>query len=502
MADRCECGRALTVRPGDLTATCAECRSTPDSCDCPPLSSGRHAMPVPDIPGDPLPDEPWTELGYARRLVSLYGDQLRYVPAWRRWLIWDGRRWTRDETGYAARLAKLTARRMTDVALGCAGQKGANERYLTAKRNESSSAVNAVLNLAGTELPVAVAHGELDADPMLINCTNGVLDLRTMKLGGHDPALLLTKVTRAAYRPDAEGPEFARFLELVQPDDAMRAFLARLLGHALEGRVSEHILPIFHGVGGNGKSTLTDAVQAALGDYAGPADPDLLTARTFDAHPTGTADLFGLRLALLHESDKGRRLAEGTVKRLTGGDMIKARRMREDFWSFAPSHTFVMLTNHEPVITGTDEGIWRRIKLVPWDVQIPEADRELGWAERHLLPELDAILAWLCAGYSDWKQRGLDEPAAVKAATDAYRGGSDAVARFLEECCMDHGEAASAHLYAAWQKWCAQEGEQAGTQKAFSTEILNHGYDKQHKSTGWFWQGLCLTDDTRGSDGL
>jgi len=187
-------------------------------------------------------------------------------------------------------------------------------------------------------------------------------------------------MTGAAYRSDAVGPEFTKFLERVQPAQAMRDYLARLLGHGLEGRVVSRVLPIFHGAGANGKSTLTTASTSALGDYPAPADHELLTARTFDAHPTGTADLFGPRLALLHESDHGRRLAEGTVKRLTGGDRLKARRMREDFWWFDPSHTFLMLTNHKPIISGTDEAIWRRIKLVPWDVVIPEHERdeELG----------------------------------------------------------------------------------------------------------------------------
>ena len=178
---------------------------------------------------------------------------------------------------------------------------------------------------------------------------------------------------------------------------------ARLLGHALEGKVTAHILPILQGDGANGKSTLIDAIMYALGDYADAADPDLLRARTFDAHPTGVADLYGLRLALLHETDAGHRLAEGTVKRLTGGDRLKARRMREDFWSFDPSHTFVMLTNHKPLVGGTDEGIWRRLRLVPFEVVIPPAERDedLG---RKLAAEADAVLAWLVAGYLDWKE--------------------------------------------------------------------------------------------------
>jgi putative DNA primase/helicase len=156
----------------------------------------------------------------------------------------------------------------------------------------------------------------------------------------------------AALDPKAPGNAFGAFLARVQPDPEMRAYLGRLVGHSLEGRVTEHILPIFHGDGANGKGTFIGAVLAALGDYADAADPELLNARTFDAHPTGVADLFGLRLAVLHGSDAGRRLAEGTVKRLTGGDRLKARRMREDFWHFEPSHTFVMLTYHKPVVSG------------------------------------------------------------------------------------------------------------------------------------------------------
>lgn len=203
-----------------------------------------------------------------------------------------------------------------------------------------------------------VTPDQLDADPFLLNCRNGTLNLRTGELRPHAPPDLLTKVTGAAYEPGAEGREFTRFLDRVQPDPDMRAYLARLLGHALEGRVVSHIMPIFHGAGANGKGTLVNhAVLPALGDYADAADHELQTARTFDAHPTGTAHLCGLRLAVLHETNGNRHLVEGTVKRLTGGDRLKARRMREDFWSFDPSHTFVMLTNHKPLINGTDEGV-------------------------------------------------------------------------------------------------------------------------------------------------
>jgi putative DNA primase/helicase len=453
---------------------------------------------------DPLPGEPATELGYARRLTAVYGDRLRYVAAWRRWLVWDGARWACDGTGQAARWAKSIARRLTSDALAITDERERKQALSLARRGESAAGVAGALTLASTEEAIVVSPDDLDADPFLLNCPNGVLDLRTGQLGRHDPGLLLTKLAGAPYHPQAAGAEFGRFLSRVQPDPEMRGFLARLLGHALDGRSVSHILPIFHGEGGNGKSTLVDAVMAALGDYADAADPGLLTARAFDAHPTGVADLCGLRLAVLHETDAGRHLAEGTVKRLTGGDRLKARRMREDFWSFDPTHTFVMLTNHKPIVTGADEGIWRRLRLVPWPVVIPPADRDEQLPAK-LGAELDGVLAWLAAGYRDWQANGLAEPGAVTAATSAYRRDSDALRRFLDQRCVTgpHVTTGSTELYTAWAKWCAEEGEEPGSQTAFATALQNKGLDKAKDRTGRMrWHGIGLTaPDSYGYDG-
>ncbi len=235
---------------------------------------------------------------------------------------------------------------------------------------------------------------------------------------------------------------------------------------------------------------------AALGDYGDAADPTLLTARKTDAHPTGTADLRGMRLAVLHEGDAGRHLAEGTVKRLTGGDRIKARRMNEDFWSFEPSHTFLMLTNYKPLVSGTDEGIWRRLRLIPWDVVIPpqERDEELG---DRLAQEVDAVLMWLVSGYQSWAQIGLADPKQVVAATDDYRAESDALGRFLAERTMPHGTVGSGELFAAWSAWCKTEGHEPGTNKAMTGALEARGYDKRKANSGvrWLQLGLCAEEE-------
>jgi putative DNA primase/helicase len=450
-----------------------------------------------DLDGnDPLPGEPWTELGYGHRLVAVYGDRLRYVPAWKRWLVWDGKCWRHDTTGQAQRWAKVIARRMTTAAMAVQDEQARKPAVAAARRMESARAITAALTLAGTENGIAAGPGDLDADPFLLNCANGTLDLRTGILRGHDPADLITKITGGAFDPAAPGPVFAAFLRRVQPDPAMRGYLARLIGHALEGRVREHILPILHGDGANGKGTFTAAILAAAGDYADAADPDLLNARTFDSHPTGVADLFGLRLAVLHESDAGRKLAEGTVKRLTGGDRLKARRMREDFWHFEPSHTFLMLTNHKPSITGQDEGIWRRLRLVPWDVVIPADERDDRLGDRLRL-ESDHILTWLVCGYQDWRQQGLADPSQVTKATAAFRADSDTLGRFIDQRCITGPDftARSSDLFTAWVKWCITEGAESGSNKAFTESLHNRGFDTSRTRVGMMWQRLGLSEE-------
>jgi putative DNA primase/helicase len=219
---------------------------------------------------DPLPDEPMTELGYARRLIEVYGSRLRFVVAWNRWLIWDGARWAPDTDGQVQRWMKVIARTVTSAVLLDQGDK---DMLRAAKRAESNAGVKGALELASTEPELAISPDDLDADPYLLNCRNGTIDLRTGERLKHDPALLLTKMAGAAYDPEMNGPEFAMFLERIQPDEGMREFLARLLGHALDGTVTAHILPIFYGDGANGKSTLIEAVMRALGDYADAADP-------------------------------------------------------------------------------------------------------------------------------------------------------------------------------------------------------------------------------------
>lgn len=439
--------------------------------------------------------EPHTDLGNARRLVAAYGRELRYVPPWKKWLVWDGLRWAKDRTEQHHRWAKEIARQVTEKAEAMPDGDIKKAMLNAAKRAESAPGVRGMLELAGTEKGVVVDSDELDEDPDVLNTRSGTLHLPTGELRPHNHADNLTKVAAVEYYENATAPQFLAFLEQIQPDPEMRAFLQRLLGHSLSGRVREHILPIFHGVGANGKSTLVEVCRKVLGDYAASVDPGLLIDRG-EQHPTGVADLFALRLALTHESDQGRRLAEGTIKRLTGGDIITARRMREDFWSFQPTHSLIMVTNHAPIVTGTDEGIWRRLRIVPFEVVVPPDQRDPDLPEK-LFSEGPGILRWMVEGYRAYLVEGLSAPQLVENATSNYRESSDMLGLFLAEHCTVQQSAwvQSAVLFDAWKRFCEAENIRAGSQKSFSTALQDRGYDKTKSHGSMVWQGIGLRSD-------
>lgn len=419
------------------------------------------------------------------RLLHVYGVG---------WHHWDGRRWAYDDQGHAVRAVRDVLRKALAASVDFDTDHAKAIRRDVDKCS-SATGTAGVLVLAASMAPFTATVRDLDTDPYLLNVANGTLDLRTDQLRGHDPGDRITKVTTAAYQQDADATTWETFLERVLPDQEVRAFLQRLAGVALLGRVVEHVLGILTGVGANGKGVFTRAVEHALGDYAASPEADLFMLRD-GAHPTGQYDLLGVRWATVSETDQGRRLAEATMKRLTGGDPIRARRMRQDFIEFQPSHTAVLVTNHLPSVRGDDPAIWRRIRVVPFDVVIPEAERDKHLDERLQL-QADAVLSWAVAGYRDYSARGdLGDPQAVTDATSAYQLDSDPVARFIDEECIvnQHGHTPSGELYTRWLKWAAAEGAEL-SQKAFGLALERKGYASDQLGGGRrIRRGLLLTD--------
>ncbi len=307
-----------------------------------------------------------TDGGNAERFARDHAGMVRYCGAWGRFLRWDETRWQANDDGAVERMAKATVRAMLTEAVALPDGDTSRKRAIGwAIQSDSRGRRDAMLTLAKSEPGIPVRPAELDTQPYLLNVVNGVLDLRDGRLLPHDPDLLLTKLAPVEYHPSRTAPLFDAYLERVLPDDPVRRFVQRFLGYCLTAYVSEQVLLFLYGVGANGKTTLVNVVMGILGDYAKQAAPDLLMQRTGDHHPTELADLLGARFVPTVEVQEGRRLAEVLVKQLSGGDRLKARYMRQDFWEFDPTHKLVLVANHKPVVRGTDYAIWRRILMVP-----------------------------------------------------------------------------------------------------------------------------------------
>jgi putative DNA primase/helicase len=441
-----------------------------------------------------------TDLGNAERLVAQHGRDLRYVHLWRRWLVWDGTRWAVDDAGEVERRAIETVRSIYAEAERAEDGEERKRIARHATASESRTRIEGMIALARSLPGVPVEPERLDADLWLLNCLNGRVDLRTGELREHRREDLITKLAPVEYDPDATAPTFERFLERILPSEALRRFVRRAVGYAATGVISEEMLVILHGTGANGKSTLVNAVMDTLGDYAMQVAPDLLLAKRA-SHPTELADLFGARLAAAVEVDQDRRLAESLVKQLTGRDRIKARRMREDFWEFDPTHTIFLATNHRPEVRGTDHAIWRRLKLVPFDVTIPEAEQDKRLAAK-LRAERPGIIASIVRGCLEYQRGGLGEPEEVKVATEGYRVEMDVLAAFIEDRCVVHprASAGATPLYNAYKDWCDESGETKLTQTKFGRRLKERGF-RSEKSQRVTWYGIGLRDDRPDPDG-
>jgi putative DNA primase/helicase len=427
----------------------------------------------------------FTDTGNAERLVDQYGKDIRFCHPWGVWLHWDGQRWKRDQTGTVRRWAKIVVRSIYGEIAVAATKEQRTLIWKHANKSESAAARASMLKLAEAENGIHIEPEEMDRDPFLLNVLNGTLDLRTGHLRPHNQADNITKLAPVMYDPDAECPTFLAFLDRVLPDLEVRRFLRRMTGYGMTGITSEQCLAFFYGGGANGKSTYLDVIHDMLGDYAQTAAPDLLTSRGGDRHPTELADLFGARWVSSIEVDEGKRLAETLVKQMTGGDKMKARFMRTDFFQWTPTHKLLLAANHKPEIRGTDYAIWRRIRLVPFTVTIPEGERDGNLGEK-LRAELPGILNWAIAGCLEWQRSGLGIPQTIRDATEEYRQEQDILARFVEEKCVTDPQAwvASGVIYAVYVAWCKGGGEEPISNTAFGKRLTERGCSAGQRPSG------------------
>jgi putative DNA primase/helicase len=478
---------------------------------------------------------PLTDLGNAERFHARYKDLLLFCTALG-WLAWDGRRWSLEGAEELVKIAEhdtVRAIQKEAAAVRDSGRKDVPDAARSARDylfdekkgllysdkiaswGRSSEAVNKLGALSKRGAPYfAVSIDRLDADKMKFNVANGTLSVArkadgdSITFGPHDPADLITKLSRVTYDPDAQCPEYDTFLAQMQPREQMRRFLHQWGGYSMTGDVTEQLLAFFYGKGGNGKSLLVDLWSMVAGDYGetvpietfleqnkqrsgGQATPDL-------------AILPGKRMLRTSEPEKGAKLAEAMIKLVTGGEQIQARHLNRDFFKFYPQFKLTMSGNYRPTIAGTDEGIWRRVRLVPWTVSIPREKQDRHLIDRLRL-EASGILNRLLDGLRDWCDNGLIEPEEVTKATAEYRSDSDPLGRFLSMCVQHDagGRVQSSVLHAVYEAWCKSSGERAWTNRGLSLAMKERGFVSAQSNVVW-WHDIKLikrVDDFVDSQG-
>lgn len=428
-----------------------------------------------------------SDVWFARRFAQEHGDTLKFVWSWGKWYAWDASegRWKQDDAApWAA--AKATVKKLLEEVSEVETDT-ARAMLKAAKRFLNRSAIDSALKLAQSEERIIARHDQWDADPFLLNVANGTVDLHDGSLRKHSRGDFCTKMAGAALGSDC--PRWRSFLERILPDAAVRDYMQRAIGYSAIGEVREHVLHVLWGAGANGKSVFVNTIGAALGDYAVSVPPALMLANGHQEHPTLLAGLHGARFAVASETNEDGRFDCATMKMLTGGDVLSARRMREDYWQFKPSHTLWLATNHKPRASDTSNGFWRRIRLIPFNVTIPAEEQDHDLA-RKLREELPGVLGWVVEGCLRYMEQGLDPPAEVKAATEGYKREEDVFGDFLESCRLVADASAfmpSKVVHDLYTQWAVKAGFKPLGQRALTRRLKDRGIqDARNESSRGF----------------
>ena len=417
-----------------------------------------------------------TDLGNAERLVDLHGQDLRYCYPFKRWLIWDGRRWNNDNMGQLRKLCKDTIKQIYQEALKLDDFEARKALMQFALSCESVKRQKDMAEFAQSEDGVPILPDDLDKNIYLINCLNGTVDLRTGELRPHKRSDLTTKLVPANYNPGAKCPVWLSHLDKIMAGNKdLIEFLQRAFGYSLTGDTSERKIFIEWGGGFNGKSITNDTIAVVMGDYAMRTPTEtLLIKRSDGGIPNDIARLRGARFVYASETEPGKRLAESLIKDISGGDKIAARFLHQEFFEFYPEFKLWLGTNHRPIIRGTDHAIWDRIRLVPFTVRIPENERIPKTELFEMFQgEIDGIFSWLVEGCLKWQKDGLGVPNEVMAATDNYRNEMDILSDFIENRCIlgENCTVSLKKLYTEYEEWAEENGEKTITKKMFGANL-------------------------------
>jgi putative DNA primase/helicase len=478
-----------------------------------------------------------TDLGNARILVRLAGGDIRWCQSMpgEGWMLWDGSKWRPDGVRRVNRLADMVAEEWrrrappesSDLVLDKAEKDQKEMRKIIlahANKCESAAGYRNMLEMLKSRERIAVPSEAWDADPLLVNTPDSTYNLRSGRRYAPRRSDHITRSTATAATLD-DCPVWRAFLLRIMggprvgeggeptteacdaayadPANAeavsMVAFLQRAAGYALTGDASEQCMFIAYGTGGNGKGVFLNTLKAILGTYAQGAGVESFVDRKTGGIPNDLAAMAGARFILCSEPEENAPIAEGLIKTCTGQDTVTARFLNREFFDFIPQFKLWMMTNHKPVIKGTDNGIWRRLRLVPFDVKISDEEKDTELPNK-IKAEHPAILRWMIEGLKAWRQGGLRPPAPVVRASDIYRREMDVLADFIEDRCEVNSleSAENTALYASYVEWAKDNGLRPRSHIAFTRALTGRGFTQDaSRKNGRRWKGLALTVKAR-----
>jgi len=436
-----------------------------------------------------------TDSTNAERLKREYGQDIRYVAAWKKWVVWNGTVWVTDESGAMVHEKGLEMiRNIYDDILKTDDHKERMEIEKYVMKSENYKRREALVKLAQLIPELNIISDELDPNPWLLNVKNGTINVMSWEFSEHKQENMITKIANVVYDPKADCPMWKQFIrEIMNYKTELIDFLQTAAGLALSGDISEQTMFILFGTGANGKTTFLNTIMYILGEYSTSTPTETFLKKTNDQNTNDIARLRGTRFVATTEVEQGRRLSEPLIKKITGNDEMTARFLYGEFFNFKPTFKIYMATNHKPVIKGTDYGIWRRIKLIPFTTRIPE-EKQDKHLELKLQGEASGILNWLLEGIARWKKEGLNAPAVVLNATDEYRGEMDVIGNFLKERCLQKIELSIRirELYKAYSDWCDENNEHAVSERFLSLRLKEIGFQQGRTAEARFWLGLGL----------
>ena len=447
------------------------------------------------------------ELGHGERFVDSWGHCTRFDATRGTWMIWRGNHWAVDEANEVVlrmtRVAKNILNSESAAMQACAKQfddpylDAARKVYAEGLKLHNFRTISAALQIARVLPGMTTRASQYDADPMVFNCESGVIDLRTGLMSQHRSESLLTKISPLRLGDaDSKCPRWMQFLdEITCGDKELVDYLQRVVGYILTGSMREQCFFLFYGAGANGKSTFINVIKHLMGDYGQQVDFTTFMDMNRGASPRNDlASLVGRRFVVSPEGMDGKALDEPVVKQFTGGDPMTVRFLNKEFFTFQPVGKIVLASNHRPLVKGTDHGIWRRMRLVPFLAKFDASTADQNLLEK-LIAEGSAILRWAVEGSQLWAAQGLGIPTAVAVATMSYRSSMDIFQTFIDErCTVDFKSSTGSQvIYDAYSDWCVSAGiRMPMKQSIFNQRLEERGFERKKTSAQNVWLGVAL----------